>query len=86
MNEAKELIFIKESIFEKVKKSKESGAQYWFARDFQVILEYKEWRKFLGVIEKAKEACVNSGQKISGQQNQDEPGENAASLIDVSDH
>ena len=65
MNEGKGLSHTKESGFEKIKKTNESGAQYWFARDFQVILEYKEWRKFLGVIEKAKEACVNSGQKIS---------------------
>ena len=53
------------SIFETVKKISDNGQEYWSARDFQFILEYKEWRKFSGVIEKAKEACFNSGQKIA---------------------
>jgi DNA-damage-inducible protein D len=38
----------------------EQGIEYWFARDLQLLLGYSEWRKFLGVIDKAKEACVNS--------------------------
>jgi DNA-damage-inducible protein D len=38
----------------------EEGIEYWFARDLQLLLGYSEWRKFLGVIDKAKEACVNS--------------------------
>ena len=62
MNERKEIIQSQESIFEKIKRTNEFNAEYWFARDFQIILEYKEWRKFFGVIEKAKEACSNSGQ------------------------
>lgn len=43
---------------------KDSGIEYWFARDLQELLEYSEWRNFLKVIEKAKEACENSGGKI----------------------
>ena len=65
MNERKEIIQSQESIFEKIKRTNEFNAEYWFARDFQIILEYKEWRKFFGVIEKAKEACSNSGQKVA---------------------
>lgn len=42
----------------------DSGIEYWFARDLQVLLEYSEWRNFLKVIEKAKEACENSGGKV----------------------
>lgn len=38
----------------------EEGVDFWFARDLQKLLGYVEWRKFLGVIEKAKEACKNS--------------------------
>ncbi len=38
----------------------EEGIEFWFARDLQGLLGYVEWRKFLGVIEKAKEACKNS--------------------------
>ncbi len=37
----------------------------WSARDIQQIFDYSEWRNFEKVIEKAKEACKNSGDKIS---------------------
>lgn len=49
------------SVFESVKKINENGVEYWLARDFQRILQYSSWDKFLNVIEKAKEACSNSG-------------------------
>ncbi len=42
----------------------ENGLEYWLARDLQVLLDYDEWRNFLKVIEKAKTACVNSGQDV----------------------
>ena len=42
----------------------ENGVEFWFARDLQALLGYVEWRKFQGVIEKAKEACKNSGNDI----------------------
>src|SRR3989338_189523 len=42
----------------------EEGVEFWFARDLQILLGYIEWRKFLGVIEKAKEACKNSENEI----------------------
>ncbi|MFA5167400.1 MAG: hypothetical protein WC530_02580 [Candidatus Omnitrophota bacterium] len=34
------------------------------ARALQKLLDYTEWRNFLLVIDKAKTACVNSGQNI----------------------
>ncbi len=37
------------------------GVEFWLARDLQILLGYVEWRKFQGVIEKAKESCKNSG-------------------------
>jgi DNA-damage-inducible protein D len=43
----------------------EDGIEFWFARDLQALLGYVEWRKFQGVIEKAKESCTNSGNIIS---------------------
>ncbi len=49
------------SVFESVKKVSDNGVEYWFARDFQSILQYSSWDKFLNVVEKAKEACRNSG-------------------------
>lgn len=47
-----------ESAFEK------DNIEYWFARDLQILLNYKEWRNFINVIEKAKIACKNSNQSI----------------------
>ncbi|MGV8815355.1 MAG: DNA damage-inducible protein D [Gelidibacter sp.] len=41
------------------------GNEYWSARDLAKILEYSEYRHFLPVIERAKEACVNSGYEVS---------------------
>ena len=43
----------------------QSGVEYWMARDVQKLLDYTEWRNFLLVVDKAKIACMNSGQNIS---------------------
>lgn len=40
------------------------GVTFWYARDIQKLLDYNEWRNFLTVIAKAKEACLNSEQAI----------------------
>lgn len=44
----------------------ESGIEFWSARDLQETLGYKEWRNFLKIIAKAKNACKNSGFTIKG--------------------
>ena len=49
-----------ETIFERIKHTNEYDKEYWYARELQVALHYKKWRKFSGVIEKAKTACDNS--------------------------
>jgi len=49
-----------EKNFEDIKHIDEYGNEYWYARELQIALDYKEWRKFLGVIDKAKDACNNS--------------------------
>ena len=46
--------------FEDIKHIDEEGVEFWYARELQTVLDYKEWRKFEGVIEKAKIACENS--------------------------
>ena len=46
--------------FEKIKHIDENGTEYWHARELQKILDYKEWRKFENVINKAIESCKNS--------------------------
>ncbi|OGT45384.1 MAG: DNA damage-inducible protein D [Gammaproteobacteria bacterium RIFCSPHIGHO2_12_FULL_41_20] len=40
---------------------KEAEIEYWHARDLQILLGYNEWRNFIQVINKAKQACENSG-------------------------
>ena len=46
--------------FEDIKHIDEDGIEYWYARELQLVLNYKEWRKFENVINKAKESCKNS--------------------------
>ncbi len=50
--------------FENIKHIDEDGVEFWYARELQTVLNYKEWRKFEGVIEKAKIACENSNLNI----------------------
>lgn len=61
MNEIKENA---EKMFENIKHIDENGNEYWSARELQNVLQYKEWRKFEGVINKAKKACENSNIKV----------------------
>ena len=51
----------KSSLFEQIKKTNEIGQEYWSARELFTVLEYIKWDKFLKVIDKAMEACKNSG-------------------------
>ncbi|SFL84421.1 hypothetical protein SAMN05421830_107133 [Desulfomicrobium norvegicum] len=39
----------------------EDGNEFWLARQLARILEYSEYRHFLPVIERARQACLNSG-------------------------
>ncbi len=50
--------------FEELREIDESGQEYWTGRRLSKVLEYSEYRHFLPVIEKAKEACRNSGYEI----------------------
>lgn len=61
MNELKEY---KEKVFEDIKHIDENGNEYWYARELMKVLEYKEWRKFNKVIQKAMEACNGSNYYI----------------------
>ncbi len=50
--------------FEEIKKVREDGTEYWYARELSIILQYKEWRNFSKILDKAKLSCKNSGQDI----------------------
>lgn len=52
------------SIFESIRKIDENGVEYWSSRDLARVLGYADYRNFLAVINKAKEACVNSANEV----------------------
>ena len=51
------------TIFEEIKHLNSIGQEYWSARELFTVLDYIKWDKFLNVIEKAMQACKNSGQE-----------------------
>ena len=57
MNEIKEYT---EKLFENIKHIDENGNEYWLARELQKALEYKDWRNFNKVIDRAIISANNS--------------------------
>ena len=51
--------------FERIKRVNQAGAEFWSARELARVLEYTDFRNFVGVIAKAREACANSGHTVS---------------------
>ena len=51
--------------FEGIRRVDTSGNEFWSARELSRILEYSEYRHFLPVIAKAREACLNSHHPVS---------------------
>lgn len=54
-----------QTIFEQIKRLDQTKNEYWTARDLAKVLEYSEYRHFKPVIDRAKEACKNSGYKVA---------------------
>ena len=52
------------SVFEQIKRIDENGNEFWSARELSKVLEYVDYRNFLSVVEKAKEACKNASQHV----------------------
>jgi hypothetical protein len=48
--------------FEDIRHFDDEGNEFWLARELGLILEYRQWRNFIQVIEKAKISCETSGQ------------------------
>ena len=61
----KELEKYEEMTFEEIRHVDDDGNEYWYARELQQILGYKEWRYFSAVIEKAQVACSQSNNNIN---------------------
>ena len=55
------------NIFENIKHIDEHESEYWYAMELSKVLEYRDWRNFLKVLNKAKDACKNSGFNIDEQ-------------------
>jgi DNA-damage-inducible protein D len=51
--------------FEEIKQTDAEGNEFWYARALAKVLDYTDFRNFVKVIEKAKEACINSGQDVN---------------------
>ena len=49
------------SSFESIRHIDEEGREFWYARELMTILEYNKWENFEKVINRAKDACENSG-------------------------
>lgn len=51
--------------FESIKKQDDTKTEYWTARELMPVLGYSKWKNFEVVLEKAKKACVTSGQDVT---------------------
>ena len=58
------IIKYNEEIFENIKHINEYDQEFWYARELQSVLEYAQWRRFKTAIERAKDACIASGNLI----------------------
>jgi DNA-damage-inducible protein D len=52
------------SPFEKIRRVNSAGNEFWSSRDFAQLLSYTNYRNFEAVVDKARTACFNSGQRL----------------------
>ena len=50
--------------FEQIRRTNPEGNEFWSSRDFARVLGYNDYRNFEAVVEKARTACFNSGQRV----------------------
>ncbi len=60
----KKLEKINETIFESINYV-DDDSEYWYAMELQKVLEYTQWRKFNGVINRAISVCKTSNYEVS---------------------
>ena len=51
--------------FESIRQFDAAGHEFWLARPLARVLDYSEYRHFLPVLERAREACRNSRQALT---------------------
>lgn len=54
-----------QAAFEDIRHTGPKGAEYWTARELAPLLDYPQYRNFQPVIERAKEACHQSGYDVA---------------------
>ena len=59
------LIESQHATFESIRQFDAGGNEFWVARSLSKVLDYSEYRHFLPVVERAKEACRNSGHPVA---------------------
>jgi len=50
--------------FASIRRVDEDGNEFWLARDLAPLLDYPQWRNFLPVLLRARQACQQSGQSV----------------------
>ncbi|WP_455250144.1 DNA damage-inducible protein D [Porphyromonas sp.] len=53
-----------QSLFDEIRHEDDQGTEYWLSRELAKVLSYSDYRNFISVINKAMEACLNSGGAI----------------------
>jgi hypothetical protein len=56
--------FGENSPFEQIRRVNAAGNELWSSRDFAKVLGYTDYRNFEQVVDKARIACFNSGQRV----------------------
>ena len=63
--------------FEGLRQLDEAGNEFWRARPLAKVLDYSEYRHFLPVVERAREACAKSSQSVA------EHFEDVLAMVDI---
>jgi len=51
--------------FESIRQQDGNGDEFWSARALAPLLEYRDWRNFAQVVDKARQACEQSGHRVA---------------------
>ncbi len=54
-----------QTTFDAIRQQDTEGNEFWLARPLAKVLDYSQYRHFLPVLERAREACRNSGQNVA---------------------
>src|SRR5437016_4045913 len=60
-----EPVSIPANAFEQIKRLNDRGGEFWSARELARVLEYSDFRNFITVINKARQACTHSGRAVA---------------------